>query len=100
MTIYYSGNFSSIEEAQIEMSKFEFYEWHFNENEIVARVTGRIESDKLVEITEEAFMGFIKSTQPPKPTEQIVQLEAENALLTLELVNTQIQLDQVEQEQA
>jgi len=38
--------------------------------------------------------------RPPAPQERIEALEEENAFLALELVNTQLRLDQAEQEQA
>ncbi|XID95787.1 hypothetical protein ACF3MZ_15220 [Paenibacillaceae bacterium WGS1546] len=41
-----------------------------------------------------------KSNLPPRPEDRVVQLENESALLALELVDTQIRLDQTEAEQA
>jgi len=41
-----------------------------------------------------------RAQQPPSPKSQVEVLEEENALLALELAQTQLRLDQAEQEQA
>jgi len=59
----------------------------------------KLDGDTIREKTPEEIEAE-RAQQPPSPKSQVEVLEEENALLALELAQTQLRLDQAEQEQA
>jgi len=85
----------------------------------ISRLTGSVESADLIplleydedylwrkydrftgEWSEEKYEPVHPQPPEPSPADRIAQLEEENALLALELIDTQIRLEQAQQEQA